>query len=110
MKIKGSVGEAQQDSVKISRQSELLKDKVAKSIGSKSDKSSATDSVDVSVAQFISQQLDPTKMADERRQKIENLKKLIASGEYKPSSQAVAQAVEEEIGFEIMTSDEPKSA
>ena len=110
MKIKGNVGEAQQDSVKISRQAELLKDKAAKAVSSKSDKSASNDTVEVSLAKFISDQLDPTKMADDRRKKIEELKKLIASGEYRPSSEAVAQAVEEEIGFEIMSSDEPKTA
>lgn len=108
MKIKGNVGEAQQDTIKISRQAELLKEKAAKAASIKSEQSSKNDSVDVSVAKFISDQLDPTKMADERRKKIEELKKLIASGEYKPSSQAVAQALEDEIGFEIMTSDGSK--
>ena len=110
MKVKGTVADAQQDTVKISRQSELLKEKAAKSASRDSDKASATDSVNVSLAKFMADQLDPTKMADERRQKIENLKKLIASGEYKPSSQAIAQAMEEELGFEIMTSDEVKPA
>ncbi|MBN8549589.1 MAG: flagellar biosynthesis anti-sigma factor FlgM [Deltaproteobacteria bacterium] len=110
MKVKGTSTEAQQDTVKISRQAELLKEKASKAVSSKSEQASANDSVNISLAKFISDQLDPTKMADERRQKIENLKKLIASGEYKPSSQVIAQSMEEELGFEIMTSDEVKSA
>ena len=102
MKIKNSIGEAQQDAVKVSRQNLNPRDKAAgAAVQQKSGKDSATDSVDVTMAKMISEQLDPTRMAAERRDKIERLKKLIASGDYKPSSEAVAQAVLDEVGFEI---------
>lgn len=104
MKIKGTVGEAQQDAVRISRQQQAVKEKSNSASQSSSGKNSSTDSVDVTVAKMISEQLDPTRMAAERREKIERLKKLIASGEYKPSSEAVAQAVLDELSFEIDSS------
>ncbi len=102
MKIKNSIGEAQQDAAKIIRQNLNAREKAADAaVSQKSGKGSSTDSVDVTMAKMISDQLDPTKMAAERRDKIERLKKLIASGEYKPSSEAVAQAVLDEVSFEI---------
>lgn len=104
MKIKGTVGEAQQDAVRISRQQQAVKEKSNSASQSSSGKNSSTDSVDVTVAKMISEQLDPTRMAAERREKIERLKQLIASGEYKPSSEAVAQAVLDELSFEIDSS------
>jgi anti-sigma28 factor (negative regulator of flagellin synthesis) len=61
------------------------------------------DSVNVSVASAIGQELSPELLALERRQKIESLKAMIAEGKYNPPSEAVAQAVGQEILFEIFS-------
>lgn len=61
------------------------------------------DKVDLSHTRSIRQFLDNNNILEERRTKIENLKKLIASGEYNPDSKQVAQAVAEEISLEIIT-------
>jgi anti-sigma28 factor (negative regulator of flagellin synthesis) len=61
------------------------------------------DSVNVSVAKAIGQELSPEALALERRQKIESLKAIIAEGKYNPPSEAVAQAVGQEILFEIFS-------
>jgi anti-sigma28 factor (negative regulator of flagellin synthesis) len=108
MKIKGTLGDVQQDAVKISRQSQTAKEHGSKAVEREESKAKSSDSVDVTVAKMISDQFDPTKMAAERRDKIERLKKLIASGDYKPSSLDIAQAVEQELDFEILSADDVK--
>lgn len=46
--------------------------------------------------------LDPMLLADERRKKVEELKKLVQSGNYNPDSSKVAQAFAEEVSFDVM--------
>ena len=60
--------------------------------------------VNLSVSRAINSELNPELISTERRAKIEKLKELIASGEYKPSSMDVARALTEEVAFEIFTS------
>ena len=60
-------------------------------------------SVDIPVARAIQQELDPEKIEQERREKVERLKKLIAAGEYDPPRDKVAQAVGENIVLEILS-------
>jgi|GEM_PF-1988068 len=55
-----------------------------------------------SLGAVLSQELDPTKMVEERRAKIEALKEQIRNGTYAPSSESIAQSVSEEIGMEIV--------
>lgn len=62
-----------------------------------------TDRVDVGLAQFISQELNVVDMQTKRRERVEELKRLVQNGEYKPKSEDVARAVGEDIVMEIMT-------
>ena len=55
-----------------------------------------------SLGAVLSQELDPAKMVEERRAKIEALKDQIRNGTYAPSSQAVAQSISEEISAEVV--------
>lgn len=103
MKIKGTVEDVQANTSKVTNSSRKAQDNAA--LLKLKSQTSASDSVDLTISKAISEQLDPTKMAAERRAKIENLKKAIASGEYKPSAEAVAQAVSDEISMDILTTD-----
>lgn len=61
------------------------------------------DSVKVSeMAMFLKQELDPTKLAAERQEKIDQIKKLIAEGKYNPSSESVGKALSDELSIEIL--------
>lgn len=51
---------------------------------------------------LIRQELDPAKMAAERRAKIEALKEQIRLGTYAPPLGAVAESVSEEISLEVL--------
>jgi anti-sigma28 factor (negative regulator of flagellin synthesis) len=55
-----------------------------------------------SLGAVLGSQLDPAKMVEERRAKIESLKEQIRKGTYAPSSNAVAQALSEEVTLEVM--------
>lgn len=61
----------------------------------------ASDTVSVGLAGAISAHLDPTKLAAERREKVERLKELVQAGKYKPSSDDVARALVEEIAYVV---------
>lgn len=65
------------------------------------------DTVDVGVAKYIQATLDPEKLAAERKEKLERIKKAVQSGEYNPPAEAVALAVGQDIVMEIL--DSPKS-
>lgn len=107
MKIKSLLGALQQDAAKVSNQSQSNRE-AAKAGNERRAEKSQSDSVNVSMAKMIAGELDPTKLAAERREKIERLKQLIASGEYNPPADLVAQAISEEIDFEITTTPAPK--
>lgn len=62
-----------------------------------------TDRVNLGIAQYISQELNVVDMQAKRRERVEELKRLVQNGEYKPKSEDVARAVGEEIVMEIMT-------
>ena len=57
-----------------------------------------------SVGATLKDELDPAKMAEERRAKVEALKQQIKNGTYKPPVEGVAQAVGEELSLEILLS------
>jgi len=62
-----------------------------------------SDSVKVSsLAALLKSELDPTKLAAERRQKVEDLKKQIRDGTYQPPLSELARSVSEELSFEIL--------
>jgi anti-sigma28 factor (negative regulator of flagellin synthesis) len=62
-----------------------------------------TDSVKLSaLGAFFREELDGTKMLEERRQKIAMLKEQINNGTYSPSPDAVARAVGEELSLEVV--------
>lgn len=63
---------------------------------------SAGDSVKVALGRAIGAEFDPTKMAAERREKVERLKALVESGQYSAGSSEIASSVVAEIGFEIV--------
>jgi anti-sigma28 factor (negative regulator of flagellin synthesis) len=50
----------------------------------------------------IREELDPVKMAAERRAKIESLKEQIRNGTYAPPINDVARSVGEEISLEVL--------
>jgi anti-sigma28 factor (negative regulator of flagellin synthesis) len=61
-----------------------------------------TDSVRVSaIGAFFREELDPVKMAEERRQKIAMLKEQIKNGTYSPPTESVARAISEELSLEV---------
>jgi anti-sigma28 factor (negative regulator of flagellin synthesis) len=55
-----------------------------------------------SLGAMLRQELDPARMMDERRAKIEALKDQIRNGTYAPSSVSVAQSLSEEISTEVL--------
>ncbi len=55
-----------------------------------------------SLGAMLRQELDPTRMMEERRAKIEALKDQIRNGTYAPSSLSVAQSLSEEISTEVL--------
>lgn len=57
-----------------------------------------------SLGAILKSELNPSKMADERRAKIEALKAQIKNGTYQPPLENVAQAVGEEISLEVLLS------
>ena len=62
-----------------------------------------TDSFTVSqLGAQINTELDPAKMAEERRQKVEDLKKRIQNGTYQPPLTDVARSLSEELSLEIL--------
>jgi anti-sigma28 factor (negative regulator of flagellin synthesis) len=67
---------------------------------------SLVDKVNIDLAKAINQQINPADMKAERADKVARLKELIAAGNYKPSSEAVARAVGDEIVQEILLSGE----
>jgi hypothetical protein len=68
------------------------------------------DKVDVGLAKAIQSQLDPEAMKTERRQRVEELKKLVQSGQYNPPSQAVASSIAEELFLEISSAEDLPAA
>jgi anti-sigma28 factor (negative regulator of flagellin synthesis) len=68
-----------------------------------------SDSVDIGIAKYISQELNAADMERTRRERVEELKKLVQSGEYRPDSSQVAQAVGEEIVMEILSAGGARS-
>lgn len=61
------------------------------------------DSVKVSnLASLLGQELNPSTLLAERRDKVERLKQLVNSGQYKPNLDSVAGAVGEELTLEIL--------
>jgi hypothetical protein len=63
------------------------------------------DSMQVSaLGDLLRSELNPVKMADERRAKIDALKEKIKNGTYNPPLEGVAAAVGEEISLEVLLS------
>ncbi len=61
-----------------------------------------TDSVKLSaLGAFFREELDPAKMAEERRQKLATLKEQLKNGTYSPPADAVARAIGEELSLEV---------
>ncbi|NDC37629.1 MAG: flagellar biosynthesis anti-sigma factor FlgM [Proteobacteria bacterium] len=63
--------------------------------------SAVIDKVDLRLAKTIQETLDPVTMSAERQEKIAKLKEMIAAGNYKVSSEAIAQSVSQELAQEI---------
>lgn len=63
----------------------------------------AEDSVQFSaLGAILKSELNPSRMAEERRAKIEALKQQISSGTYKPPMEEVAKSLSEEISLEVL--------
>ena len=106
MKIRGLPGEADQEALKI-----LKKDHAPKSARSGvahpdtgvEKMNDSDDTVQIGLSRSIQQILDPQQMDAARRTKVEELKKKVEEGTYiMPSSAELAQAVGQELTFEIV--------
>ncbi|MBX7144135.1 MAG: flagellar biosynthesis anti-sigma factor FlgM [Oligoflexia bacterium] len=101
IKIRKSVTDlAQSDSLAVQQQAgrktkKVSAEQIAQAV------SAGEDTVDVGVAKYIQAALDPEKLAAERKEKLERLKKAVQSGEYNPPAEAVAMAVGQDIVMEI---------
>lgn len=67
----------------------------------------AEDRVSLNLGRLLQQELDPSAVESSRKARVEELKKLIASGEYKVSTEQAAQALAREISMEILTQGKP---
>jgi anti-sigma28 factor (negative regulator of flagellin synthesis) len=62
-----------------------------------------TDTITVSpLSSRIRAELNPANMADERRSRVEELGRQVANGSYNPPRELVANAIGEEISFEVL--------
>jgi anti-sigma28 factor (negative regulator of flagellin synthesis) len=59
--------------------------------------------INLTASKAIASELNPELFATERREKIEKLKEQIQSGNYKPKSEDVAAALQQDIVFEILS-------
>jgi anti-sigma28 factor (negative regulator of flagellin synthesis) len=59
--------------------------------------------VKLGLARAIHHELNPEEIQAERKEKIAALKEAIRSGSYNPPASEIAQAIGEEISFEILT-------
>ena len=55
-----------------------------------------------SLASLLRQELDPVRLAEERKAKVESIKERIRNGSYAPPAEAVASSVDEEISLEVL--------
>lgn len=62
--------------------------------------------VDIALSRAINSELNSDRLAAERKEKVARLKELVQSGKYNPSSEAIAEAVGEEIVFEILSNQD----
>ena len=58
--------------------------------------------VDVSLSRLIQDELGADQIEAERQARVEALKSQVQSGQYRPSSEAVAQAFVREVGAELL--------
>lgn len=111
MKVPGSDGSDKASTTRLnevrpqdsasSRRSESLLQEVIREEGA--DNAESSDTVSFSTTGTVMRrELNPATMAEERRAKIEALKKKIHDGTYSPSSAAVAGSVAEEISLEVL--------
>jgi anti-sigma28 factor (negative regulator of flagellin synthesis) len=63
------------------------------------------DRINLDISKNIQRALDPDEISLERKEKIAKLKELIESGQYKPSSEAIAQSLSQELVQEIYFAD-----
>lgn len=61
------------------------------------------DRVDLNLGRMLQQELDPQAVEGSRKAKVEELKKLIASGQYSVPSERIAEAFAQEISLDVMT-------
>lgn len=116
MKIPGSTGDEKK--VNVNNETRIAEQAAGRKIGllKRLDESaggisgpvdSGTDSFTVSqVGAQITSELDPAKMAEERRKKIDDIKKRIQNGTYQPPLTDVARSMSEELSLEILLSDQ----
>jgi len=64
--------------------------------------------INLQASHAIAAELHPELFAAERRDKINKLKELIQTGQYKPKSEDIAAALQQDIVFEILST--PKDA
>lgn len=100
MKVLGKGLLSGQDAVLQQSKLRSAKDQQAGQI-SKDSAGAGADRVDLRLGQAINQLFDAEKLEEDRRERIAALKELVEKNQYKPPVDKVAQAVAEEIGFEI---------
>ena len=67
------------------------------------------DTINLDIGKAINDQIDPSLLLRERKDKIAKLKEQIANGTYKPTSEAIAASVNDEILQEILLSGSKSS-
>ncbi len=107
MKVPSSGNVGDNDAVKITRSDQIRNDAAVRqrNVGTRGDaiEQEKSDTVTVGLGKLLEQELDPARMEDDRRKKIDKLKELIASGSYNPSSTDVAKSMVEELTMGILT-------
>lgn len=96
-------GEARPSETTAPRRSNSLLQEVVRDESSKTGEGSDTVSFSATGA-VMYRELSAVALAEERRAKIDNIKKRIQEGTYAPASEAVAGSVAEEISLEVLLS------
>ncbi len=95
MKIKSNESELIQDAVRTQLEG-LGKGKRSKKDGDALSSILGNDKVDLGIGKLLNDELDPIRMAEERRVKLEKLKAMVQSGEYVIDKEAVAKSLAED--------------
>ena len=108
MKIRGTGSDAAQDAAVVQRQQTASQQEARRSLATNLGnlalgKVSGEDKISVSLGHAIQEQIDSLAFDPKRRDRVNELKQLVQSGQYNPPIPEVARAVGEDIVFEILS-------